>query len=57
MRRSLTFTEPVLEPREVLHALDRLSSELEKALDGRVAQRLTLTATTPGGEQRASRRA
>ena len=55
VRRSLTFTEPVLEPREVMSALDRLSSELEKALDGRVAQRLTLTATTPGGKQRASR--
>lgn len=55
VRRSLTFTEPVLEPHEVLSALDRLSSELEKALDGRVAQRLTLTATTPGGKQRASR--
>ena len=55
VRRSLTFTEPVLEPHEVIGALDRLSAELEKALDGRVAQRLTLTATTPGGKQRASR--
>ncbi len=55
LRRSLTFTEPALEPREVHGALDRLSAELEKALDGRVAQRLTLTATTPGGKQRASR--
>lgn len=55
VRRSLTFTEPVLEPREVHSALDRLASELEQALDGRSAQRLTLTATTPGGKQRASR--
>lgn len=55
VRRSLAFTEPVLEPHELLNALDRLSSELEKALAGRVAQRLTLTATTPGGKQRASR--
>ncbi len=55
VRRSLTFTEPVLEPHELLTALDRLSVELERALEGRAARRLTLTATTPGGKQRASR--
>lgn len=55
VRRSLTFTEPVLEPHQLHNALDRLSVELEKALAGRVAQRLTLTATTPGGKRRASR--
>jgi len=55
VERSLTFTEPVLEPHELLTALERLSVELERALDGRVARRLTLTATTPGGKRRASR--
>lgn len=55
VRRSVVFTEPVLEPHQLHNALDRLSAELEKALAGRVAQRLTLTATTPGGKQRASR--
>jgi hypothetical protein len=55
VRRSLSFTEPVLEPHDIHSALDRLSTELERALQGRAARRLTLTATTPSGKQRASR--
>lgn len=55
VRRSLTFTEPVLEPRDLHAALSRLASSLEDALRGRAARHVTLTAATPGGERRASR--
>lgn len=53
--RSLTFSEPVREPARLLPALDRLAGELEGALSGRVARRLTLTAGLPSGTLRASR--
>ena len=55
LRRSLSFTEPVQEPHQLLPALDRLASALELALAGRSARHLTLTATTAGGKRRASR--
>jgi hypothetical protein len=55
LSRTLTFTEPVREPHQLLPALDRLSGELAGALAGRAARRLTLTATLPGGQRRASR--
>src|SRR5690606_5248708 len=53
--RTLTFSEPVREPHRILPALDRLAGELEGALSGRAARRLTLTANLPGGTLRASR--
>ncbi len=53
--RSLTFTEPVLEPGQLFPALDRLAGELAGELGGRAARRLTLTARLPGGTRRASR--
>lgn len=55
LRRSLSFTEPVQEPQQLLPALDRLSRSLERALAGRSARHLTLTATTASGKRRASR--
>lgn len=55
VQRSLTFPEPVREPHQLLPAIDRLASELERALAGRAARRLTLTATLPGTQRRASR--
>ena len=55
LSRTLTFTEPVREPHQLLPALDRLSGELAGALGGRASRRLTLTATLPGGQRRASR--
>jgi nucleotidyltransferase/DNA polymerase involved in DNA repair len=55
LSRTLTFTEPVREPHQLLPALDRLSGELAGALAGRAARRLTLTATLPSGQRRASR--
>src|SRR5690606_27825848 len=55
LSRTLTFTEPVREPRQLLPALDRLSGELAGALAGRAARRVTLTATLSGGQRRASR--
>ncbi len=55
LRRSLTFTEPLQEPRQLLPALDRLAGALERALAGRSARHLTLTATTASGKRRASR--
>lgn len=55
LSRSLSFTEPVREPHQLLPALDRLSGELAGALAGRAARRLTLTATLPHGQRRASR--
>lgn len=55
VQRSLTFPDPVREPRQLLPAIDRLAAELERALAGRAARRLTLTATLAGGQRRASR--
>lgn len=55
VQRSLAFPEPVREPHQLLPAIDRLASELERALAGRAARRLTLTATLPGTQRRASR--
>jgi len=53
--RSLAFTEPVVEPGQLLPAIDRLAEELARQLGGRAARRLTLTASLPGGTRRASR--
>lgn len=53
--RTLAFSEPVREPYRLLPALDRLAGELEGALSGRSARRLTLTANLPSGTVRASR--
>ena len=53
--RSLAFTEPVLEPGQLLPAIDRLAAELAAELGDRAARRLTLTAGLPGGTRRASR--
>ena len=53
--RSLAFTEPVVEPGQLLPALDRLANEVAQLLGGRAARRLTLTASLPGGTRRASR--
>lgn len=53
--RTLAFSEPVREPYRLLPALDRLAGELEGALSGRAARRLTLTANLPSGTLRASR--
>lgn len=53
--RSLAFTEPVVEPAQLLPAIDRLANELARQLGGRAARRLTLTAKLPGGTRRASR--
>lgn len=55
LSRTLTFAKPVREPHQLLPALDHLSGELAGALAGRAARRLTLTATLPGGQRRASR--
>jgi len=55
LSRTLTFAEPVREPHQLLPALDRLSGELAGALGGRASRRLTLTATLPSGQRRASR--
>jgi len=55
VQRSLAFPDPVREPHQLLPAIDRLAAELERALAGRAARRLTLTATLPGGQRRASR--
>ncbi len=53
--RSLTFSDPVVEPHRLLPALDRLSGELARELGGRSTRRLTLTARLPSGTRRASR--
>ena len=53
--RTLAFSEPVREPYRLLPALERLAGELEGALSGRAARRLTLTAGLPHGTLRASR--
>ncbi len=53
--RTLAFSEPVREPYRLLPALERLAGELEGALSGRAARRLTLTASLPSGTLRASR--
>jgi nucleotidyltransferase/DNA polymerase involved in DNA repair len=53
--RSLAFTEPVVEPAQILPAIERLAHDLAKELSGRAARRLTLTASLPGGTRRASR--
>lgn len=53
--RSLTFSDPVVEPHRLLPALDRLSGELARELGGRATRRLTLTARLPSGTRRASR--
>lgn len=55
VRRSLTFTEPVLEPFQLSAALERLASELERALEGRSARRLTLLAAVSGVQRSGSR--
>ena len=55
LRRSVAFDEPACEPYAWLPAIERLATELERALAGRVARRLTLTATLPQGARRASR--
>ncbi|MEJ2290845.1 MAG: hypothetical protein P8Y05_03895 [Deinococcales bacterium] len=55
LQRSLTFEEPAREPRELLPALERLSTALECALAGRAARRLTLTAGRDGKERSATR--
>ncbi|HRN18727.1 MAG TPA: hypothetical protein PLU66_06545, partial [Trueperaceae bacterium] len=55
IRRSLSFADPVREPHQILPAIDRLATELERALAGRAARRLTLTATLAGTQHRASR--
>ncbi len=53
--RSLTFTDPVVEPGRILPAIDQLAGELAKDLGGRTSRRLTLTASLPSGTRRASR--
>lgn len=55
LARSLAFSRPVREPRQLIPALDKLSSELERALDGRASHRLTLTTALGVGQLRASR--
>jgi nucleotidyltransferase/DNA polymerase involved in DNA repair len=55
VQRSLAFEEPAREPRELLPALERLSTALERALAGRAARRLTLTAALAGQQRSATR--
>lgn len=55
LQRSLAFEEPAREPRELLPALERLSTALERALAGRAARRLTLTAAFAGQQRSATR--
>jgi nucleotidyltransferase/DNA polymerase involved in DNA repair len=55
LQRSLLFEEPAREPRELLPALERLSVALERALAGRAARRLTLTAGLAGQQRSATR--
>lgn len=55
LRRSLAFEEPAREPRDLLPALERLSTALERALAGRAARRLTLTAGLAGSQRSATR--
>jgi len=55
LSRSLSFPEPVREPEQFLPALERLSTELERALAGRASRRLTLIARLANGQRRASR--
>lgn len=55
LQRSLAFEEPAHEPHELLPALERLSTALERALAGRAAQRLTLTAGLAGQQRSATR--
>lgn len=55
VRRSFSFHEPVREPHQIVPAIDRLATELERALAGRAARRLTLTATLGNTQRRASR--
>lgn len=55
VQRSLTFSDPVREPHQIVPAIEHLATELERALAGRAARRLTLTATLAGSQRRASR--
>jgi nucleotidyltransferase/DNA polymerase involved in DNA repair len=55
VRRTFTFREPVREPQQIVPAIERLATELEHALAGRAARRLTLTATLGNTQRRASR--
>ena len=55
LQRSLAFEEPAREPHELLPALERLSAALERALAGRAARRLTLTAGLAGQQRSATR--
>lgn len=55
VRRTFTFHEPVREPQQIVPAIERLATELEHALAGRAARRLTLTATLGNTQRRASR--
>ena len=55
LRRSVAFTEPAREPHELLPALERLSTALERALAGRASRRLTLTASLAEAQRSATR--
>lgn len=55
LARSLTFQHPIREPHQFIPALERLSTELERALDGRASHRLTLVTALDGKQRRASR--
>jgi len=55
LQRTLAFEEPAREPHELLPALERLSTALERALAGRAARRLTLTAGLAGQQRSATR--
>lgn len=55
LARSLAFHYPIREPRQLVPALERLSTELERALDGRAAHRLTLIAELGNSQRRATR--
>lgn len=55
LRRSLAFDEPAREPHQLLPALERLADALERALAGRAARRLTLTAGLAGDQRSATR--
>ncbi|HKI58434.1 MAG TPA: hypothetical protein VKA00_04325 [Trueperaceae bacterium] len=55
LTRSFAFEEPAREPRELLPALERLSTALERALAGRASRRLTLTAGLGGSQRSATR--
>ncbi len=55
LARSLAFRYPIREPRQLIPALERLSSELERALDGRASHRLTLITELGSEEHRTTR--